>query len=115
MECIFSTGVQGLTIRNSRTENCGYFGILSGMCCSAAREPSSFVFENNYFGKNKCFANSGGCPANGDAPYSMMLSRPVSGVSRMIGNYFATPPALTGSFANLTAYGNTGAAPDSWK
>ena len=115
MECIFSTGVQGLTIRNSRTENCGYFGLLSGMCCNAPREPSSFVFENNRFGQSKCYPNAGNCPSTGNAPYSIMLSRPVSGQSRIVGNYFATQPALTGSFEQLTAYGNTGAAPAAWK
>ena len=115
LECIFSTGIQGLTIRNSRFQNCGYFGLLSGMCCGATREPSSFVFENNHFGKSKCFANAGGCPSNGDAPFSLMLSRPVSGQSRIVGNYFETPPSVTGSFQQLTAHGNTGAAPTGWR
>lgn len=115
LECIFSTGIQGLTIRNSRFQNCGYFGLLSGMCCGATREPSSFVFENNHFGRSKCYPGAGGCPSNGDAPYSMMLSRPVSGQSRIVGNHFETPPALTGSFQQLTATGNTGAAPTTWR
>ncbi len=115
LECIFSTGIQGLTIRNSRFQNCGYFGLLSGMCCGATREPSSFVFENNHFGRASAMRGAGGCPSNGDAPYSLMLSRPVSGQSRIVGNYFETPPAVTGSFQQLTAHGNTGAAPGAWR
>ena len=115
VECIFSTGIQGLTIRNSRFQNCGYFILLSGMCCSAPREPSSFVFENNTFGQTKCVPNAGGCPASGNAPVSLMLSRPVGGQSRIVGNHFTSAPALTGSFQQLTASGNTGAVPASWR
>ena len=29
------------------------------------------MFERNYFGRNKCFAGSGGCPSSGDAPYTL--------------------------------------------
>ena len=115
MECIFSTGVQGLTVRNSRFERCGYFSILNGMCCGATNEPSSFVLENNYFGTNKCYPNAGGCPSNGNAPYTLNFTRPVAGQSRIVGNYFETPPALSGSFQQLTANSNTGAAPPTWK
>lgn len=109
LECIFSTGVQGLTIRNSRFERCGYFALLSGLCCGAPREPARLVLEGNTFGVNKCFANAGGCPASGNAPYSVMLSRPVSGQSRIVNNRFDAAPSATGSFESVVACGNAGA------
>jgi hypothetical protein len=106
LECIFSTGIQGLTVRGSRFERCGYFGILNGMCCGAARNPSRLVFENNHFGPTMRWNNGG---PEQSAPYSIMLGVPVNGQSRIVGNHFVTGPSVSGPFESLVACGNTGA------
>jgi hypothetical protein len=115
LECVFVTGVQGLAIRNSRFWDCGYFNILVGMCCGAQRQPSNLVLENNHFGVSRCFAGSGGCGSDGKAPFSLMLGTRIDGRSRIVGNHFETPPAVTSTFSDLVATGNTGKAPTNWK
>jgi hypothetical protein len=104
LECLFTTGVQGLTVRDSRFERCGYFGILNGLCCGAMREPSRFVLEGNTFGRNYRWDNG----PKLTAPYSVILSRPVTGPSRVVGNHFSAPPAVETSWSQLEACGNTG-------
>ena len=115
LECIFATGVQGLSVRNSSFSRCGYFNILIGMCCGAERQPSRLVLEGNKFGASVCFAGAGGCGQDGRAPYSLMLGTRIDGRSSIRRNYFETPPSAQAGFESLTADGNTGAAPSAWK
>ncbi len=115
LECIFATGVQGLTVRDSVFSSCGYFDILIGMCCGAERQPASLVLENNVFGASRCYAGSGDCGSDGKAPFSLMLGTRIDGRSRIVGNHFETPPAVRSTFGDLIATGNTGKAPQPWK
>jgi hypothetical protein len=116
LECIFVTGVQGLTVRNSTFRDCGYFGLIMGLCCGAELQPRDVVLERNTFGPSRCYPGSGGCRANGEAPFSLMLGNvQIGGRSRIVGNRFDTPPALDeATFADLTASGNSGSVPRAW-
>ena len=116
LECIFVTGVQGLTVRNSTFRDCGYFGLIMGLCCGAELQPRDLVLERNTFGPARCYPGSGGCRANGEAPYSLMLGDvDIGGRSRIVDNRFETPPAFDeATFADLTASGNTGSTPGAW-
>src|SRR5262249_48861644 len=73
---------------------------------------------NNHFGKSRCFAGSSGCPADGGAPFSLMLGTRITGSSRIVGNTFDTQPAtqtsLTDTFESLEAFGNSGSTPRGW-
>lgn len=119
LECMFVTAVDGLTVRNSEFQDCGYFDILIGLCCGAVQQPSKLVLENNIFGVSRCFAGAGGCPSDGKAPYSLMLGTKITGDSRIVGNVFDSEPAAQGSldavFTSLVASDNSGDAPSAWK
>jgi hypothetical protein len=116
LECIFVTGVQGLTIRNSTFRDCGYFGLIMGLCCGAELQPRDLVLEHNTFGPSRCYPGAGGCAENGEAPYSLMVGDvDIGGSSRIVDNRFETPPSFDqATFDDLTASGNTGSAPRAW-
>jgi hypothetical protein len=116
LECIFVTGVQGLSVRNSTFRDCGYFGLIMGLCCGAELQPRDLVRERNTFGSTRCYPGSGGCQANGEAPNSLMLGDvDIGGRSRIVDNRFETPPAVDeATVADLTVSGNTGSAPRAW-
>ena len=108
MECIFAVHVAGLTVRNNRFNNCGYFAILTGRCCGGDQDWRDLRIENNVFGPTRCFAGAGGCPSNGQAPWAMHLGSSTSsaGENYIRNNLFLTPPSIdagsldTGRFSN---------------
>jgi hypothetical protein len=111
LECIFAVHVQGLTVRNSRFSNCGYFGILTGACCGGDQETRDLTLENNVFGPTRCYPGSFACP-EGRAPYSVHLGTKTSsgGTNVIRNNLFLTPPAIeTGALDSGRFTSNVGA------
>jgi Concanavalin A-like lectin/glucanases superfamily len=107
LECLFANHVQGLTVRNSVFERCGYFNIAVSECCGGTLPPRDLVLENNVFGQTYRWDNG----AKLTAPCALIMGANRWGGQNVFrNNYYTTPPCYSGTtFATpAKASGNVG-------
>jgi endonuclease YncB( thermonuclease family) len=101
MECFYVTGIQGLTIRNSRFSNCAVFDLLLTKL-PADPQPRDVLIENTVFERSR--------DVDGSSAYYSFMVHQVANIDGFVlrNNVWELPFVVLGSVSNARAVGNIG-------